>query len=275
MITLSVSFSDFFINYSIPIAIGVVIVSIVAFGLAFIKSFKDFSKTITLDTIKNKRLGFPPFLDEAPENQNYQDFVIVCKRYLESIIKDRDDLYILFSNKFKSNFRSFDSFLSEFLYWLLYSDEIVIDDVPLNNDQRISIKEFIIRITREEEDKDLFQGVSQDERASLLAISSYARGFNNYGAVKRELNSLSSSMIINQIRIKNEARNNRIAIAISLLSLLATVILSLSTNSMLSKNMEKQKQLFNSVDSISRLYDGKTISTNIVDSVKSIENNNK
>lgn len=202
------------------------------------------------------------------KNKNvYNSFNEISKGYLSSLINNREDLFVYYSNNLIKEFESFAVFLESFKYWLLTSPEIENNGVIVDTDTIIRIKEFITEIYHEEIDKNLFEGVSQDERSSLLAISSYTRSSGKYDAIKRELNSLSNSMIDNRDRIRVESRNNRIAIAVSVSSLLATILLSLSTNSMLKKSMEKQENLFNKVDSISELIGAEPVTMNLEDSI--------
>lgn len=262
-------------NFATYFAVTIAIISFIALCLSIVNNRilnKDKLEDVESAIAQISYYHHSGLLPDKNDKIN-ADFEMICKRYLDSVINNRDDLYVFYSNLTNTDFESFNHFLAKFLNWLLFSTEIEVDDKELSNENRIKIKQFIIDVSREENDKELFQDVSPDERSSLLAISSYTKSLSNYNAIMRELFGLSNSMKNSQRRIKVESRNNRLALALSLLSLLATVFLSLSTNSMLSKSMDKQDHLLSSVDSISRLYDAKTIPAIMADSVKTIDNN--
>ncbi len=168
--------------------------------------------------------------------RNHENFIRICNSIDEQKIKDREDLHSFYSNLLSGDYDTFDAFLHYFLFWLMYTDTIEKNDgTPFSNEEILEIKNFVSGILQSENENNLFEGVSQDDKSSLLAIKTMLSDSDNSMPLKNELRIISNSLKEKQEIIKYERLWNRFALLVSLLGIIVTVYFSLSTNRSLKK----------------------------------------
>lgn len=192
-------------------------------------------------------------VQKAKENAN---FIHISKGIIDSKIKSKDDLRNVFSDRFTTEFGSFFQFLQSYQVWLMFTTSAKTNEgYVINNEEILKIKDFISNILADESENRLYDGVAVDDRLSLMAIYSLCKENISYGAIKHELNKLSNSLKNKQEQIKAQWRLNISALVVSLVSLLATIFFSYSSNSTIKESMKElktdtQTQIFNAVDSL-------------------------
>ena len=168
--------------------------------------------------------------------RNHENFIRICNSIDEQKIKDREDLHSFYSNLLSGDYDTFDAFLHYFLFWLMYTDTIEKNDgKPFSNEEVLQIKKFVSGILQSENENNLFEGVSQDDKSSLLAIKTMLSDSVNSMPLKNELRIISNSLKEKQEIIKYERLWNRFALLVSLLGIIVTVYFSSSTNRSLKK----------------------------------------
>lgn len=177
---------------------------------------------ITLDSLKNEDI--------------IESFKTITFSIRDSKIKDRDALYSVYKTLFSNQYDSFSVFLEKYYVWLITTDNIKTGTGDtLTHYEIVNIEDFISEISQKEDEDLVFEGISSDDKLSILTIKKISRDSISNMTVRNELYKLSYSLKDKERRLKKEGIINRAALLISLLSLLATVLYSKSTNSKLEK----------------------------------------
>lgn len=172
---------------------------------------------------------------------NKKAFTDICYSINDSRIKNRQDLYRVYKNLLKKDYISFNDFLENFIVWMTFTNTISTDGRNyLSSNEIIKIKNFVSVILQNETDNNLYDGIGDDDKSSLLTIKRLIVNNANNEAIKHELNKIRFSLKEKQQKIKTEVIVNRAALLVSILSLVATILYSRSTNTLLRKLFPKK-----------------------------------
>ena len=122
----------------------------------------------------------------------------------------------------------------------------------------LKIQNLISGFIEEEKDAIIFDEVSQDDKSCLLSIKSMAKDSRNCYAINRDIYRLANSIKNNQKKIKRERILNLAALSASVLSLIATVFFSISSNITVKERIneikvDNKEQIHSVIDSISHI----------------------
>lgn len=221
------------------------VASLMACVVAVLSFFSIYPKDMhrSSDIEQNSVITLQEMLDTIENLKNdrhNENFIKICQGIAESKIKDRDDLFSVYSNRLENEYGSFSSFLESYSVWLMFTNSVTTDGGhEITNDTIIEIKNFVKSILHNESEDMLFDGISPDDKSSLMIINNIIKDSANSAVIKLELNNLANSMKEKEERYREEKIMNRAALIVSILGIIATILFSLSTNITIKKYMSK------------------------------------
>lgn len=224
-------------------------------------SFDDIFNSIKDDELRKQIEDTisTPEINKGPITEwNDPNLIKICDSILKNRITDREALYRVFSNIRDNKGIKYKAFLSTFYAWLALGPSIEIDGAKIDNDDLLKIQNLISGFIEEEKDAIIFDEVSQDDKSCLLSIKSMAKDSRNCYAINRDIYRLANSIKNNQKKIKRERILNLAALSASVLSLIATVFFSISSNITVKERIneikvDNKEQIHSVIDSISHI----------------------
>ena len=183
-----------------------------------------------------------------------KEFKSICDNIRDDLICTRDDLHTIYDKNYTKAYPSFIDFLYELKDRLLRSDGISKSSYYPNEISKI--KEYFDNLIKEQNKKEPFSGISDEDRASFMNILQLTEDNDKKALIGQEINRITISIRNYISRIKKESRNNKIALALSVFGIIATAIFYFLGNASLSKenieeiNINTKQQMTIVADSI-------------------------
>jgi len=222
--------SSLFMDLQNSLGIISALVAVVTAGISLYSFFRsEKSKEIVLiknnNNINSYRKTKEAEGDFVDNEEDYSYYSNLSFKILDGLISDTQDLFDVIRGDHEKE-EPFQVFLLHFKSWLALVNKINYEGRLMDDSDKKLVFQFISNVLQDHENKTLFQGVSQNDRSSLLAIQTLIKGTPNKTAISRELELLSLSLQEKHESLKWQKIMSISSLIFSILGILATILLS-------------------------------------------------